>query len=230
MKKLLMKMGLIPLVLPAWETARGKGGFLKGLPQGAALLDVGCGNGSPHWFKMKRPDLYYVGLDVGDYRQVGKPSEVADEYIVVAPDQFAGAIEGMVGRFDAIVSSHNIEHCAEPPRVLKAMMAALKPGGILYLSTPCMASAKFPRREGTLNFYDDPTHVEPVDFQLMLTTCRSNGGEAEYACERYRPFRLAIKGLLTEPYYSLKKKVAFDGATWALYGFESILWIRKRAR
>lgn len=67
MRKILTKLGVLPVVKPTWETARGKGGFLKTLPRGSTLLDVGCGNGSPYWFKANRPDLYYVGLDVGDY-------------------------------------------------------------------------------------------------------------------------------------------------------------------
>jgi SAM-dependent methyltransferase len=200
---------------------------LMALPQNAVLLDVGCGNGSPFWFKAKRPDIYYVGLDIGDYQQVGKPSEVADEYILVSPDQFAAAIEKMPNRFDAIVSSHNIEHCAEPARVLKAMMNALNCGGILYLSTPCGASVKFPSRAGSLNFFDDSTHVAPVELGLMVSELQSAGGKIEYACKRYRPILLACKGLISEPYNIIKRKVAHDGATWALYGFESILWARK---
>lgn len=227
MKKLLTRLGLRPLVKPSWETERGKGGFLRSLPPGSVVLDVGCGNGSPHWFKSTRPDIYYIGLDVGDYRQVGDPSQVADEYIVVPPSDFAAAIEGMRERCNAVVSSHNIEHCQEPGRVLRAMMNALKPGGMLYLSTPCSASVGFPRREGTLNFYDDPTHVAPVSYSLIISECQAADGKIVYGRERYRPFMLALKGFLMEPYFRFKGKVAFDGATWACYGFESVLWICK---
>jgi SAM-dependent methyltransferase len=226
-KRFFAAMRTRPLIQPTWETTRGKGGFLRTLPPGSALLDVGCGNGSPHWFKAKRPDLYYVGLDIGDYRQFGKPSEVADEYILVPPEQFASSIEKMTGRFDAVVSSHNIEHCAEPMRVFQAMLAALKPGGRLFLSTPCSASTGFPHREGTLNFFDDPTHVAPVELSDLIAACRSGAAEVEYVRERYRPFLLALKGLFIEPTCYLTRKVSFDGATWALYGFESIIWVRK---
>lgn len=212
---------------PIWETPHGKGGFLMSLPQNICLLDVGCGNGSPHWFKWKRPDIYYVGLDIGDYRQHANPSEVADEYLLVSPDDFAAAIERMPNRFDAIVSSHNIEHCAEPLRVLRAMMAALKPGGLLYLSTPCSASVHFPKRKGSLNFFDDATHTAPLNFQQMIDECVQSNGEVVFKAERYRPLPLALRGLVIEPYHSFKRSVSHDGATWALYGFESILWIRK---
>lgn len=227
MNRLFAALGKRPLIEPTWETARGKGGFLRTLPQGSVLLDVGCGNGSPYWFKTKRPDVYYVGLDIGDYRQLGNPSDIADEYIVVPPERFASSIEKMTGRFDAVVSAHNIEHCAEPMRVFQAMLAALKPGGRLFLSTPCRASTRFPHREGTLNFFDDPTHVAPVDLTDLIAACQSGAAEVEYLRERYRPFLLALKGLFIEPYCYWTRKVSFDGATWALYGFESIIWVRK---
>ena len=40
------------------------------------------------------------------------------------------------------------------------MMNKLKQGGMLYLSFPCYDSLYFPRRMGTLNYYDDETHTE----------------------------------------------------------------------
>ena len=46
------------------------------------MLDVGCGNNSPRIAKSIRPDIYYVGVDVGDYNQENGSIECADEYIV----------------------------------------------------------------------------------------------------------------------------------------------------
>jgi hypothetical protein len=43
--------------------------FILQLPRGAKVLDVGCGNNSAQSTKKLRPDIYYVGLDVGDYNQ-----------------------------------------------------------------------------------------------------------------------------------------------------------------
>lgn len=78
-----------------------------------------------------------------------------------------------------------------------------------------------------MNFFDDPSHVAPVELEILIAECRMGGGNIEYVCERYRPIALALKGLLIEPYSLLKRKVSFDGATWALYGFETIIWVRK---
>ena len=222
------------------DTPRGKSSFVRQLPRGALILDVGCGNGSPSVVKTQRPDLFYVGLDISDYNQAGDPSDVADEYIIVPPDQFARRIENMPGRFDAVISSHNIEHCSEPLQVLRAMMASLKPGGQLYLSTPSVASVSFPHRPGlntadsiwfspTLNFFDDSTHIAPLDIQILLAGINAGGGQIEFASERHRPLALAIKGLVSEPYCSAKGVVMRDGSTWALYGFETVIWARKQS-
>ena len=144
---------------PLWETTRGKTTFLKSLRENASVLDVGCGNNSPVNFKFLRPDFRYIGIDVGDYNQVFDPKSVADEYLVVAPNEFASAVERYEGVMDGVVSAHNLEHCNEPRRVLVAMANALKIGGRMYLSFPCERSVYFPKRAGCLNFYDDNTHT-----------------------------------------------------------------------
>lgn len=70
---------------------RGKQAFLKSLPAGAQVLDVGCGNNSPRNAKVLRPDIVYTGLDVGDYNQQGSPG-YANAYVVVSSSECAAAI------------------------------------------------------------------------------------------------------------------------------------------
>jgi hypothetical protein len=70
---------------PLWETAKGRTTFLKSLKENASVLDVGCGNNSPIYFKSLRPDFRYIGIDVGDYNQLSDPRSIADEYLVVPP-------------------------------------------------------------------------------------------------------------------------------------------------
>src|SRR5262249_47466599 len=129
----------------------GKTSFVCGLPRGARILDVGCGNDSPAQVKALRPDLWYIGLDIGDYNQT-KPTSVANEYIITDPERFADRIRGFEAGVDAVLSAHNLEHCNHPDEVVTAMLLALRPGGRLYLSFPCERSVHFPRRKGTLNF------------------------------------------------------------------------------
>ena len=200
---------------------RGKSGFLRSLKPNAKVLDAGCGNASPMKAKSQRPDLSYFGIDVGDYNQ-STPKKFAEKYLVVTPEKFASAIEQFEGQMDAVISSHNIEHCNDPERAIAAMVKALKPSGRLYLAFPCEMSVRFPRRRGTLNFYDDRTHSWLPRWDAALSALRRDGMEVEFSARRCRPLCLAAIGLLWEPVSALFKKST--SATWALYGFESVIW------
>ncbi len=198
--------------------------FIYSIARSGKLLDVGCGNDSPEITKRARPDILYTGVDVSNYEQAHPVTDYADEYLLVTPENFAAAIEARPESYDAVICSHNLEHCLEPERVLLAMLQALKSEGILYLAFPCAASVRFPSRSGTLNFYDDKTHVYVPEFSRILNTIRQHGCEISFARERYRPWRLFMIGMVLEPVSALQKKVI--RGTWAFYGFESIIWAR----
>lgn len=200
---------------------KGKGAFVDSLPPGARLLDVGCGNNSPMQIKLHRPDIYYVGLDIGDYNQT-TPEKYADRYILTIPERFTAAIGELGQTMDAVVSSHNIEHCFDPEGTLEAMLDTLKPGGRIYLSFPSEASANLPHRKGCLNFYDDPTHRTLPGWDGILETLSARGFSIDYATRRYRPLLPALIGAVCEPVCALTG-TQVPLATWALYGFESII-------
>ena len=204
---------------------RGKAAFLGAVAPAGKVLDVGCGNDSPLRFKATRPDIHYIGLDIGDYNQSASPSLVADSYIVTSPERFATEIRSFSGQLEAVVSSHNLEHCNEPEAVLEAMVAALKAGGTLFIAFPCEESVHFPSRpHGCLNFHDDSTHRIPPDFRKVCALLESHGMRIDFASKRYRPKLLFALGLVLEPLGALLGRAMPAGSTWALYGFESIIW------
>ncbi|WP_236599301.1 class I SAM-dependent methyltransferase [Ramlibacter monticola] len=209
--------------LVTWLRPRGKQAFLRSLPPGARLLDVGCGNNSPRDAKMLRPDLHYTGLDVADYNQQDS-IRFADAYVVVPADRFAETVRAQAGQMDAVVCSHNLEHCDDPAAVLGAMAAALRPGGRMFLAFPCEQSVRFPHRRGCLNFFDDPTHKTVPSWDGVVATLRGQGMSVLYACRRYRPWLLASIGLVLEPLGAMLRRNMPAGSTWALYGFETIIW------
>jgi len=206
----------------------GKEAFVHSLPKSARLLDVGCGNNSPLRIKSQRPDIAYTGIDIGDLYQPIDPSLHADRYILTTKDGFAGEIGKMAGQFDAVLSAANLEHCIEPEAVLAAILGALAPKGRLYLSFPTEASVNFPRRAGCLNFFDDKTHLQLPKFDDVLAAIGRADCAVSYAANRYRPLLLATAGLLLEPISAAMKRTIPGGTTWALYGFESVIWAEKR--
>ena len=124
--------------------------------------------------------------------------------------------------FDAVVSSHNIEHCNDPANVLTAILHTVKPGGRIFLAFPCEESVHFPSRRGTLNFFDDPTHLVLPTYASILRKIEEEDFAIDVAVKRYRPVYHFLRGALVEPLSALQRRVMYG--TWALYGFETIIW------
>jgi SAM-dependent methyltransferase len=204
---------------------RGKSAFYNRLSSNCHVLDVGCGNDSPLLFKSRFPHGHYTGVDVSDYRH--SVPIMADVYHVTTSAGFAAKIAEFNEEFDAVTSSHNLEHCEDRDATLVAITKALKMDGLLYLSFPSRASAGFPSRTGTLNYGDDETHLgEPPDLDCTIKILTDNGLEIIFKAERYRPFLLRTLGAIREK-KSTRLKQVMTG-TWEYYGFESIIWAIKR--
>jgi SAM-dependent methyltransferase len=206
---------------------RGKQAFLHKQKPNFTLLDVGCGNDSPLFCKAARPDCNYIGLDIGQYNLSDRSRQLMDKFLLAEPSGFADAILTQRGSADAVISAHNLEHCDEPDRVLKALCEALRPGGNLFLAFPCEQSTSFPRRSGTLNFFDDATHHNILRFSTVLEALRQEGMQIEFAAPRYRPPLPAAAGFMLEPLSAVRKQVLPLKLTWAFWGFESIIWAHK---
>ena len=205
----------------------GLSGFVRKLQYAPRVLDVGCGNNSPSRIKNLIPNSYYVGLAIGDYNQKINVGGIADEYIICEPEDFAYTINCMEHQFDAVISSHNLEHCNDSISTLVSMLKVLKPGGFCYLAFPSEATVSFPSRKGTLNFFDDETHSEsPPDLETVLQIVADCNCDVEVLKRRHRPIGLFFLGLFLEPFSILFKKVMLG--TWSLYGFETVVWICKK--
>jgi SAM-dependent methyltransferase len=202
----------------------GKVAFLSELPPRARILDVGCGNNSPYNVKRILPECEYTGIDVGDYNQ-SKPN-LADRYIVSSAEDFTNEILKLGASFDAVLSSHNLEHCDDRGGTFAAMLGSLRAGGRLYLAFPCEQSVRFPRRRGTLNYFDDATHkLEPPRFDELIADLKRNNFRVIFATRRHRPKILWLLGLICEPVSRASRKVL--RGTWEYYGFESVICAEK---
>lgn len=198
--------------------------FLQQLGPTSKILDVGCGNNSPHKIKTILPKCNYTGIDVGDYNQT-KPI-LADHYILTSPIDFADEIYKMKGQFDAVISTHTIEHCNERDRTVDAMLKAIKPSGQIYMLFPSESSVDLPSRGGGLNYFDDGTHKDfPPNFDELVDTIRRNNFRIMIAEREYKPLMECIRGLINEK-ESTRLNMIYPG-TWSYYGFESLIWAKR---
>ena len=135
-------------------------GFEKNIGNAAfTLLDVGAGNHSATKIKKHFPQCRYFGIDiVKDYNNSEEDFNLMEGFwekdltkldFDDIPDHF----------FDAILMTHIIEHLQNGDKVINALLPKLKKGGYIYIEYPSANSVNFPSKKGTLNFYDDPTHV-----------------------------------------------------------------------
>lgn len=206
------------------ENANGKYGFLRSIPSNSRVVDVGCGNNGPYQAKSLRGDIYYIGLDIASYNQTLE--NLSDEYHELPPSGIIEFLQKNKNSFDAVVCAHVLEHSETRDELLQAMLMSLKVGGMLYLSFPSSKTTRFPSRAGSLNYFDDPTHigVPPNTDAIDQIILKSN-------CQIYlkrihnRTVVGVIMGLLNE-FSSFHRKTILRG-TWALWGFETVYWVRK---
>lgn len=201
----------------------GKAGFLRSVVKKGKILDVGCGNNSPVYAKQERPDIHYTGLDISEYNQLTGYEQYVDRLLLADPEGFHLEIEKYPNEFDAVISAHNLEHCNHPDEVLVAMTKSLKKDGKIYLAFPCEKSVNFPSRKGSLNFFDDSTHRDVINFDNTMAILKNNNIIIDFSAKQYKPLTLSIAGLLFEPFGRMFNKKAPFGATWAFYGFETII-------
>jgi 2-polyprenyl-3-methyl-5-hydroxy-6-metoxy-1,4-benzoquinol methylase len=193
--------------------------YLRIVPRGGTILDVGCGNDGALKAKLLNPSVTYHGVDIGSYNNT-RP-EFADELFIYESEEFAERIGEMKEQYDLVMSCHNIEHCVAPMETLSALCRRLKKGGKLFLSFPNPKSVAFPKRTGSLNFYDDETHVWVPDVSAILSELRKSGVEIEScAIPSRNPIEIAV-GAVMEPLSRLNRRVYFG--TWAFWGFECVI-------
>ncbi len=101
---------------------------------GGRLLDVGCGNGG-FLMLVRQAGWQVEGLDF----DAGAVQAARSRGLEV----HHGGIEALSARsacYDVITLCHVIEHVHDPITTLRRLHALLKPGGVLWLDTPNLAS------------------------------------------------------------------------------------------
>ncbi|MBS1584671.1 MAG: class I SAM-dependent methyltransferase [Bacteroidetes bacterium] len=135
--------------------------FLKKAMNGREfnILDIGAGNHSPSKTTRLFPKCNYYGVDLNkdyNYNEADIKAlkgfyekDLTQLQLDDIPDNF----------FDFIMMAHIIEHLHNGDKVIELLSKKLKKGGYIYIEYPGKKSTTLPSMYGTLNFYDDDTHV-----------------------------------------------------------------------
>jgi cyclopropane fatty-acyl-phospholipid synthase-like methyltransferase len=206
---------------------KGKYTFMMKLKKGANIVDIGCGNKAYKIYAAQRPDISYNGIDVKVGYYDDKEYYNSPQITFLDPANFGAEINKIEKKFDTVLSIHNIEHCENPDEVWHAMLNKMELGGLLYLRTPCEKSVNFPSRKGTLNFYDDKTHVTPVDIETLLNKTNKEQYQIVYFNKEYHGTLLSrVIGFFVDPISNMRGRV-ISKFTWHYWGFETLLILKK---
>ncbi len=222
-------MSFISLVTKWVKKQNPKFAFLESAfgQQAFKLLDIGTGNQSATKTVSLFPNCTYYGLDISRaYNNTPEDFLVMKEFyemdltqlnFSVLPDNF----------FDAILFVHVIEHLSNGDEVLKGLLSKLKPGGSLYVEYPGKRSTRLPSMKGTLNYYDDSTHVRIYSIDELTTLFKKNncsiiksGYRRSWFYVFATPFRIILRWL--------RGKSITGNLFWDLLGFAEFIWIKKK--
>lgn len=192
------------------------------------LLDIGAGNHSASKTKFIFPNCRYFGVDLDkNYNNDQKDFEAAEMFYELnltslnytpIPDN----------SFDFIRMTHVIEHLSNGDEVIINLLPKLKEKGFLYLEYPGQKSTKLPSMYGTLNFYDDPTHVR------IYSIAELNKIFEQYNCIVLKSgIRRNIWNILAMPVRMIVSLFTIGklqgNIFWDLLGFAEYMYVQKKS-
>ncbi|TFG04422.1 MAG: class I SAM-dependent methyltransferase [Promethearchaeota archaeon] len=190
------------------------------------ILDVGCGNYSPQRAKLQYPHSHYYGLDLSKNYYSSTDLSLMDGFFELdlnkldyspIPNNF----------FDLIILSHVLEHLPKGERVLLQLLPKLKSRGLIYIEYPSVRSTKLPHKKGTLNFYDDATHVRIYDNKSLSKILKIKGFEILKEGVR-RDYKKILLLPILLIYDLFKYRHIKTGHLWDLFGFADYLIAYKK--
>lgn len=190
------------------------------------LLDIGAGNHSATKIKNVFPGCEYHGVDMEkSYNNSEEDLNAMHTFYQLdltklnfssIPDRY----------FDGIWMVHVIEHLFNGDKVIEELIPKLKPGGFLYVEYPGEKSTKLPSMYGTLNFYDDPTHVRIYSIKELSKLFSDNHCEVlKRGTRRNVAFILAMPFRII--YSWIKCRKIQGNIFWDVTGFAEYLWVKK---
>lgn len=201
-----------------------RAGFAAQAPRRGALLDLGSSDGETlgHMAEL-RPDLRLFAAD-----KFGQPEKYPAGCQFSRVDLECDRLPWREGSMDAITCMHLVEHLRDTRSLMREIARLLKPGGRVYFETPHPKSLGLPRLRHapvpfTMNFHDDPTHIQLVTVESLAEQAREAGLQVEGAGTSRNWLFAAVHPLFTFLPPSRKKYTA--QVHWI--GWSACLIVRK---
>ena len=163
----------------------------------ASILEVGCGDGATGALALaERKCARYVGIELFEPMALRAGKRLSDVLV--------GNVETMnlplpPASFDALVMSEVLEHLVDPGATLKRLASLLRPGALVFASSPCLAHHSMLRNlvQGRFDYEEtgmmDRTHLRwftPNSYAAMFR-------EAGFVVDSVAPYnRLSTKAQL----------------------------------
>jgi ubiquinone/menaquinone biosynthesis C-methylase UbiE len=191
-----------------------------------SLLDVGAGNHSASKTKRLFPKCEYYGIDLNRHFN-NDENDFAAMKVFYEMDLTLLDFEAIPNEhFDFIRMTHIIEHLSNGDEVIKGLIPKLKRNGYMYIEYPGPKSTRLPSMTGTLNFYDDPTHVRIYSVKELLTLlqgcdCKilSSGTRRSWVFLLAMPFRIGAN--------LLRARKPEGNMFWDLLGFAEFVFVQR---
>ena len=192
------------------------------------LLDIGAGNHSASKTKNLFPNCTYHGLDIDRLYSNSEDDFKSMDFFYEMDLTKLNYSSIPNKHFDCIIINHVIEHLHNGDEVLIHLLPKLKPKGLMYIEYPGSKSTKLPSMYGTMNFYDDPTHVRIYSVKELQRIFEMNdcevlklGVRRNYLCIAAMPFRIVLA--------LLKGNKIQGNIFWDFFGFAEFLQVRKNS-
>jgi hypothetical protein len=190
------------------------------------LLDVGAGNHSASKTTRLFPKCEYYGIDLNRHFNNDENDFAAMKAFYEMDLTLLHFEDIPNNHFDFIRMTHIIEHLRNGDEVIKGLLPKLKKHGYMYIEYPGVRSTRLPSMTGTLNFYDDPTHVRIYSVKelgILLKSCNctilSSGTRRSWIFLVAMPFRIGAN--------LLKAKKPEGNMFWDLLGFAEFVFAQK---
>lgn len=187
-----------------------------------ALLDIGAGNHSASVARTWFPNCRYAGVDRDrSYNNDASDFAAMDEFfeLDLTSLDFARIPDAA---YDAILMAHVIEHLENGDDVVRALSRKLRPGGMFYIEFPAPRSVHFPSMRGSLNFYDDDTHVRLYTLREVRNLMRECGLRLVRSGTRrdlWRAMLTPVRAVMAR----LEHGYVPGGVFWDLLGFADVV-------